>query len=59
MGHEFTNTAQSAKRAIIVPGYSLNSDCTLHPLLTSRLDKAFSLYEARISIIATGKMPPL
>ena len=44
--------------AIIVLGYSLNKDGSLHSLLTTRLNKALSLYKPGMLIITTGKMPP-
>jgi len=47
------------KHAIVVLGYSLNPDGTLHPLLTTRLMKAQSLYKSGVPIIVSGKMLPL
>jgi uncharacterized SAM-binding protein YcdF (DUF218 family) len=46
------------KHAIVVLGYSLNPDGTPHPLLTTRLMKAQSLYKSGVPIIVSGKMPP-
>ena len=47
-----------SKQAIIVLGYSLNQDCSMSPILMSRLDKARTLYQAGTSIILSGGMPP-
>jgi len=47
-----------SKSAIVICGYSLNEDCTLHPLLVERLNKGFSLYKPGVPSILAGKMPP-
>jgi len=49
----------NVKPIIIVLGYSLNEDCSLSPLLISRLDKALSLYQVGTNMILSGGMPLL
>lgn len=49
---------KSEPEAIIILGYSLNQDGTLHPLLEARLVKALALCKPGTYIIASGKMPP-
>lgn len=50
-------TKAPMNKAIIVLGYSLNEDCSLHPLLEARLNKARSLYKAGTPIVVTGGSP--
>ena len=50
-------TEDSNNKAIIVLGYSLNEDCSLHPLLRTRLNKAYTLYKSGIPIIVSGARP--
>lgn len=54
----FGDEMSNVKPTIIVLGYSLNEDCSLSPLLISRLDKAFSLYQVGTNMILSGGMPP-
>lgn len=45
-------------KIIIVLGYTLNQDCSLSPILQSRLDAAIRLYSPCDIVVISGKMPP-
>lgn len=45
-------------KLIIVPGYTLNNDCSIHPILKSRLDEALSIYKSNDLFLVCGKRPP-
>ncbi|AHE65850.1 YdcF family protein [Legionella oakridgensis] len=45
-------------KLIIVLGYTLNRDCSIQPILQSRLDKAILLYQKEDNILVCGNGPP-
>lgn len=44
--------------ALIVLGYTLNPDQSLHPVLKTRLDKCLEVYKPGLQIIVCGKGKP-
>ena len=45
-------------KLIIVLGYTLSQNCTIQPILQSRLDKALSVYQSEDKILVCGKTAP-
>lgn len=45
-------------RLIIILGYTLNSDCSIHPILKSRLDEALTIHKDGDLFLVCGKRPP-
>ena len=45
-------------KLIIILGYTLGSDCSIQPILQSRLDSAISLYNKDDEFLVCGNMPP-
>lgn len=44
---------------VIILGYTLASDCRIHPILKSRLDAALTLNQKNVEYLVCGKWPPL
>jgi len=45
-------------KLIIILGYTLSQNCTVQPILESRLEKGLSVYELQDKVLVCGKMPP-
>lgn len=42
---------------IVILGYTLSQNCSIQPILQSRLDKGLSIYEPQDTILVCGNMP--
>jgi hypothetical protein len=46
------------EKLILILGYTLGQDCSVQPMLQSRLEKALSIYGPQDRILVCGNMPP-